>query len=378
MTLNIVNDSIVELDEDVDLNIDAVSGPAATIGSHADHEVMITNDDTATLFFTNDPVLVTESDVGTTASFHVRLSNDVDAAVDVSYSTNDGTATLATNDYLLNSGTLNFVGNANETISIVVSLVGDVTVEANETYLVDLLTIAAGGRDVTFAENQAVGHIINDDTATVTVTGVADAEENGPFDLQLALSAPVDAAVTVDLSTVDIGDASGGGVDYTDLVDQRVSFPAGSTAAISVPVTINNDNIVEATENFEATLSNLVSTLATSITLGGNATSTIENADTSALSIDDVTVDEGDGTATFTVSLSNPIDIDLDVNVSYADISATGGGTDYDDGVDTVQFLANSTTSQTVTVGITDDNLFEATETFSASLSIVTPLARGT
>ena len=61
------------------------------------------------------------------------------------------------------------------------------------------------------------------------------------------MSAPVDAMVEVDLSTVDIGDAAGGGVDYTD-VNQLISFPANSTAPVTVPVAINDDNIVEADE----------------------------------------------------------------------------------------------------------------------------------
>ena len=87
-----------------------------------------------------------------------------------------------------------------------------------------------------------------------------------------------------------------------------------------------------------------------------------------------MTVDEDDGTATFTVSLSNPIDIDVDVDVSYGSGSATGGGVDYDDSVDTVTFLANTTTPQTVTVSINNDGLVEATETFVASLSTTTNL----
>ncbi|MFV2068625.1 MAG: Calx-beta domain-containing protein, partial [Pirellulales bacterium] len=219
------------------------------------------------------------------------------------------------------------------------------------------------------------GHTVtiqNTDTATVTVTGVVDAEENGPFNLQVALSAPVDATVDVDLSTLDIGDATGGGIDYTDVVNQRVSFAANSTGPIILPVTINDENIVEADEDFEATLSNLVSSLIGSITLGANAASTIQNTDSASISIDNVTVTEGDGTATFTVSISNPIDIPIVIDVNYTDVSTSTG--DFDHTADQVTFAANSTTPQQVLVAITDDASPEPIETFTASLSTATAL----
>src|SRR5205085_2727772 len=81
-----------------------------------------------------------------------------------------------------------------------------------------------------------------------------------------------------------------------------------------------------------------------------------------------------------TVSMSNPIDVTTKVNVRYTDLTATGssGGTgaDYDNGTDQVTFNALSTTPQTVTVAITDDNIVEALEKFRASLALdsTTPL----
>ena len=370
VTLGVLGDNVVELDETVDLQINAASGPSASVGAGDTHQATITNDDSATLFFTNDPVFVSESDTGATAFFNVRLSNDVDTGVDVAYTTNDGTATLADNDYLLSSGTLNFAGNANETISIVVNIVGDTNVEANEDYLVDLLTIAAGGRDVTFAENQAQGFIVADDLATVTVTGASEVEENGVLNLQVALSDPVDATVDVDLSTVDIGDATGG-IDYTSITNQLVSFPAGSTTPVTVPVTILDENIVEADEVFEAALSNLVSSLGVFLSLGPNATSTIENTDTATVNVSGVSDSEQNGPFNLQVSLSAPVDAAVTVDLSTVDVgSAAGGGVDYSDLVGQVVNLpANSTAAVGVPVTITDDNTVEAAETFQATLS---------
>src|SRR5205085_184289 len=91
---------------------------------------------------------------------------------------------------------------------------------------------------------------------------------------------------------------------------------------------------------------------------------------------DDVTVNESAGTMTFTVSLSNPIATVAKVNVGYADGTATGSGTDYYSATDQVTFAANRTTAQTVTVAVTNDNIVETLETFTASLSLAasTPL----
>ena len=71
---------------------------------------------------------------------------------------------------------------------------------------------------------------------------------------------------------------------------------------------------------------------------------------------------------TFTVSLDNPIDIPVTVDVNYTDVS-TGAG-DFDHTADSVTFATLDTADKTVTVAITDDDVVEATETFTASLSI--------
>ena len=151
-------------------------------------------------------------------------------------------------------------------------------------------------------------------------------------------------------------------------------MPPTATVTQSVTVSLNDDNLVELTETFLASLSVAALPGGRTIDVSDTATGTIDDNDSPTFTIDDVTVDEDDGTATFTVSLSNPIDIDVDVDVSYGSGSATGGGVDYDDSVDTVTFLANTTTPQTVTVSINNDGLVEATETFVASLSTTTNL----
>ncbi len=126
--------------------------------------------------------------------------------------------------------------------------------------------------------------------------------------------------------------------------------------------------MVETTETFFASLALDGSTPLTGYAkdLTDTGTGTITDNDTATFNFDDVTVNETAGTLTFTVSLSNPIDTVAKVNLTYGGGAATGGGADYDSTSDQLTFGSNSTTAQTVTVAINDDNLVEAAETFIA------------
>ena len=60
----------------------------------------------------------------------------------MAYTTNDGTATAANNDYVDNDGSLTFAGTSGETKTITVLVNGDTTVEPNETFTVALGAIS--------------------------------------------------------------------------------------------------------------------------------------------------------------------------------------------------------------------------------------------
>lgn len=68
-----------------------------------------------------------------------------------------------------------------------------------------------------------------------------------------------------------------------------------------------------------------------------------------------------------------PLDIDVTVDVTFTSGSATGGGTEFVSTTQHITFLAGETTKQ-VSVSINDDNIVEATEDFTASLSSMTPI----
>ena len=114
------------------------------------------------------------------------------------------------------------------------------------------------------------------------------------------------------------------------------------------------------------------------LSIGGvSGTGTITDDDaTPSLSIDNVSVDEAAGTMTFTVSLSAASGLPVSVGYATSNGSATAGA-DYSAASGTLNFAAG-VTSQTITVTIAEDTIFEGSETFNVTLSGATNATIGT
>lgn len=101
---------------------------------------------------------IVEGNAGTTdAVFTVTLTNGGAAAVALSWATSPGTAS-ANQDYTTVSGSLSLSGAA-PTQTVRVPVAGDVDVELDETFFVDLTLTSAG----TLTRSRGVGTIANDD-----------------------------------------------------------------------------------------------------------------------------------------------------------------------------------------------------------------------
>src|SRR5262249_43721630 len=107
---------------------------------------------------TSNNVTVTASDAGAvTAVFTVSLSAPSTQPVTVTYSTADGTATVAGNDYVPTSGTLIFApGETTQTITVVINR--ERKKDADETFFVDL----SGAINALLLDDQGQGTIVND------------------------------------------------------------------------------------------------------------------------------------------------------------------------------------------------------------------------
>lgn len=367
VTVTVHEDNIVELTETFTASLAIGSGTPLGARSSSVSDTgtgSITDNDTAT--FTIEDMTVAE-DVGN-ITFTVALSNPVDTDVDVDVSYDPGT------DYDSATDTVTFTSGSTTSQMVTVAVNDDNIVELTESFLASL-AIGSGtplGSRTTDLTDTATGTITDNDTATFTIEDVTVSEDVGDLTFTVALSNPVDTAVDIDVSYA-------AGTDYDDTMDM-VTFAAGSTTSQTVTVAVNDDNIVELSETFLASLAISSSTPlgARASNVSDTATGTITDNDTATFTVEDISVLEDAGTLMFTVASSNPLDVAVDVEVSYGGGTAAPGGTDYDDGMDTVTFAAGSSTSQTVTVAINDDNIVELSETFTASLAISAASSIGT
>ncbi|MCI0353425.1 MAG: hypothetical protein L0099_00065, partial [Acidobacteria bacterium] len=201
---------------------------------------------------------------------------------------------------------------------------------------------------------------------TVSIDDVSVAETDAgttAATFSVTLSASMLDLVTVDFQTTD-DTATLADSDYVTATG-TVTFVPGDTSE-PVTVTINGDTNLEPNETFFVDLS-----MPSNATLGDSqGVGTILNDDGTTISIDDVTVAEGNaGTtvATFTVSLSAASASTVTVDFITNGVTAASG-TDFVAGSGTVTFVPTDV-SEPVTVTINGDTLDELNETFTVDLS---------
>ncbi len=354
LPVSVMGDLIDESDELFSVSL---SNPAHAVLRRSQAQGTILDDDaTPAIAIENKSII--EGDNGTsTMVFAVRLSHPSSRVVSVEYATADGTATGGS-DYTSRSGTLTFLpGVVNQVIPV--SVYGDTANEPNEMFTVKLNNAVSG----VIAAETAVGTIINDDGATLSIDDVAVKEGN---------SGTVNAIFTVRLSgvssqVVSVGYGTGdetatAGSDYMGKSGALI-FPAGVLSQTLV-IEIKGDALDEPDETFLVNLTNPVNaTLARSQAIG-----TILDDDPPGILIDDITVNAAKGpvTAVFTVGLTSP-SLDL-VRVDYAtaNVSATAGS-DFEARTGTLVFEAGLTKIQ-LSIAIKGNTLDERTETFFVNL----------
>ena len=245
-------DSLNKADETFNVTLSGATG-GATIGTPSTATVTIINDDPLPTITIND-VSQNEGNSGTTAfNFTLTLSAVSGQAVTVDYATADGTAT-AGSDYTAVNGTVTFApGETSKQITVSVN--GDTTVEANETFFVNL----TNATNAAIADNQGIGTIINDDTTlgSFTINDVRVREtDNGTVNavFTVTLTNPNGQASAVNYATAD-GTATAGS-DYV-ATSGVLNFGAGETTK-TITVVVNGDLLKESNEFFYVNLSNPV------------------------------------------------------------------------------------------------------------------------
>ncbi len=379
-TLTPTPDNVVEPDETAIITV--TSGTGYGIGAPGVATGTITNDDAATLTLSGG-ITQDETNAGTVSYvFTATLSADVQGGFQVPYTTNDGTATTADNDYTDNDGTFTFTGIAGEIKTFTVLVNGDTKVELDETFTTALGAITGAPAGVTTAGSPQTATITNDESATVSIAAnVSQSESTTPQVFSVTLSNPVDVAVTVVFSTSD-GTAATGDNDYTGIAGQTVTFAAGTTTAQSVNVTITNDSKVEADEVYNTSIGTLAAG-GRNVSLGTTTrTGTITNDDSAILAITAVTAqsegNSGINPYVFTVTLNVPVQGGFSLAYTTNDGTATTADNDYvDNDGPALVFTGTANEMKTINVLINGDSRVEADETFSVVLGAISGTTLG-
>jgi hypothetical protein len=324
---------------------------------------------------TINDVTLTEGNSGTTtATFIVSFSAPA-PSTDITFdiATQNNTATTANNDYVAKTLTGQIIPAGQTSYAFTVTINGDVTIENDETFFVNVANVLGA----TVVDGQGVGTIQNDDLPTLSINDVSLTEGNlgtklFTFTVSLSAAAPT-GGVTFDIATADgtAQDGNPGGED-NDYVAQTVlahTIPAGSST-YNFAVTLNGDSVIEPDETFFVNVTSVTG----ATVVDNQGLGTIQNDDNPALSINDVTVTEGDSgttTAVFTVTLSPSSNQTVTVNYTTANGTAIAPG-DYQATSGMLTFNPGET-SKPINVPVNGDTANEAIcETFFVNLSVPT------
>ncbi|TRU37621.1 MAG: hypothetical protein EWV78_06785, partial [Microcystis aeruginosa Ma_MB_F_20061100_S20D] len=269
-----------------------------------------------------------------------------------------GTATNGS-DYTSIPTSVTFAANAT-TATVIVDPTADTTVESDETVI---LTLATGTGYTIGTPDAVIGTITNDDLPSITLAiSPASVTEDGTSNLIYTFTRTGDTTNPLTVNYTVDGTATNGS-DYTS-IPTSVTFAANSATA-TVTVDPTADTTVESDETVILTLA-----AGTGYTVGTTnpVTGTINNDDFSQLSINNITVVEGlDNNAILTVTVDNPNPQPITFNYTTAPIDATAN-VDYTSKTGTITIAANTSTA-TINIPILNDNLNEADEIFTVTLS---------
>ncbi|MCX5672131.1 MAG: hypothetical protein NTU94_12505 [Planctomycetota bacterium] len=362
VTVQVKGDTLFEADEKFYVNLsNAVN---ATI---ADNQgtCTIVNDDAPPDLSIND-VTLSEGNFSTTSfTFRITLSTAIGRNVTVIYVTRNGTA-VAPSDYTaVSAGSTVFAPGGLLYKDITIAVAGDTLTEPDEIFYVDINPSPA---NYNIVKGMGIGTIANDDKPSLSINNSSVTEGDlgiVPLTFTVTLGPVTSRTITADWATFDSSALAG--LDYV-AAGGTVTFGPGET---SKPITVSvlGDTLFETNETFQVRLSNAPD----AAIVKGTGTGTIIDDDYPPLSINDLTVTEGDSgmvALTFTVSLDVPCG--HTVTADWATVDGTAvAGLDYLAAGGTVAFGPGET-SKPVTVSVLGDILSEANETFHVRLSNAT------
>lgn len=358
IAVTITNDTTVESDETFTVSLGNAVG--AGLGAQSVATVTITDNDSNIQF---DAATASVNESAGTVTLNVTRTGTLGAAASTRYATAAGTA-LATGDFTITSGTLNWGAGDGSTKTITVPIVNNTLVEGLETFSVMLNTPTGATLGGT---NKSTVTIVDNDSAIQFAAATATVNEAAGT-LTLNVTRTAGAGASLDVATVAYATANGtaiAGSDYT-ATSGTLTWGAGDIAAKTITVPISNDTLVESGETFAVTLSNPVGAI-----LGTAKTATIiitDNDSNLQFGATVYSVTETGPVAILSVTRTGTLTAPASVQYATADGTATAGS-DYTASSGTLNWVAGNGAAKIFTVPITNDTLVEGAETFTASLS---------
>ena len=308
--------------------------------------------DLPTVQFSSATYSVTED--GGTATITVTRSGNTSVSSAINYATSDGTATQP-GDYTTASGTLTFdPGVASRTFTV--PMTNDSTHEPAETLH---LTLSAASVATLGAQSTAVLTITDDEpvppspSTTSRTAKATPAPRRSHFRHAFESSS---STVTIAYATAN-GTATAGS-DYATASGTLTFAPGVTTQTITIDV--NGDAMFESNETFFVNLAN-----------GSHGTGTIVNDDTEpSITIGNMSKDEGNsGTTAFTFTVTLAAVAGVPVTIAYETAPGTAkSGSDYVSASGAITF-APGVTTQTITIDVNGDAIFESDESFFVNLA---------
>ena len=365
ISININDDAIVENLEDfvVTLTEITMANGDVTLGNSTTTVSITDNDSPATITISD----VTVNEAAGTATVTATIDKQVQGGVTANVVLTDGSADL-TEDYTANTTSISFPGAmAGESVSIVVNIEDGMVVEDTENFTVGLDTVAGAGT-IDATDTGTVTITDNDSPATITISDVTVNEAAGTATVTATIDKQVQGGVIANVLL------SAGSADLTDdftVNTTSISFP-GAMAGESVDIVVNieNDVVVEDTEEFTVGLGT-VSGAGTIVATDTGTVTITDNDSPATITIGDVMVNEAAGTATVTATIDKQVQGGVTANVVLTDGSADLTE-DYTANTTSISFpgaIAGETVS--IVVNIEDGMVVEDTENFTVGLDTV-------
>ena len=238
-TLEPVNDALDESDESLTVTT-AVSGLTVTPAS-----VKILDDDARGIVVQPQTLTITE---GESDRYTVVLTSQPTGTVTVSPSVSGNS------DVSVSAESLTFTTTSWSALQMVT-----VTVDEDDDAVVDAAAVIGhqgSGGDYGTETASVTVTVVEADTPTLTIADASGREDAGTVAFVVSLSVASSEQVTVDYTTAEgTGtEAAAAGSDYTR-ASGTLTFAAESTAAQTIAVTIGDDEVAEAAEEFTVELS---------------------------------------------------------------------------------------------------------------------------